>query len=89
MGAPRASAKVMQSLRLIQESGTDYECRTTWHPALFPEPELLALGDALARLDVRAWSVQACRLPGMPAPAMKGLAERLAGRFERFTIRES
>ncbi|MBU6491680.1 MAG: anaerobic ribonucleoside-triphosphate reductase activating protein [Burkholderiales bacterium] len=93
VGVARASAKVMESLRLIQQSGIDYECRTTWHPALFPESELLALGDALALQAVRAWSVQACRLPGIAGPPMQGLAERLAGplagRFERFTIRES
>lgn len=56
--------RVRQSMDLVLGSGVDYECRTTWHPGLFPESDLLTLGQTLATLGVTRWTVQACRTGG-------------------------
>ena len=56
--------RAQHTLQLLQRSGVPYECRTTWHPGLFPESELQALGEDLAARGVKRWTVQPCRLPG-------------------------
>ena len=61
-GRPGSAARVQRSLDLVQASGVDYECRTTWHAGLYPEAELQALGRELAERGVARWTVQPCRL---------------------------
>ena len=61
-GRPGSAARVQRSLDLVQASGVDYECRTTWHAGLYPEEELQALGQELAERGVARWTVQPCRL---------------------------
>lgn len=58
--------RARRSVDLVLGSGVDYECRTTWHPGLFPESDLLTLGQTLATLGVTRWTVQACRIAGEP-----------------------
>jgi len=69
-GAPGSGAKARASLAHVLASGVAYECRTTWHPALFGFDELLALARELAELGVSAWALQACRLHGQPPPRL-------------------
>lgn len=75
---------VWESLDHLLDSGVEYECRTTWHPALYPEDELRDLGAGLARRGVRQWVVQECRLdpithgPWIP-PDMASLGARFPG----------
>lgn len=75
---------VWDSLKWLLASGVDHECRTTWHPDLYPEEELHALGRELARRGVRRWVVQECRLDPArhgpwTAPDMGALADGVAG----------
>ena len=58
-----SAPRVQRSLDLVQASGVDYECRTTWHAGLYPDTELKALGEELANRGVKHWKVQPCRLP--------------------------
>ncbi len=76
------------ALHHVLDSGVAYECRTTWHPGLFPEIELQRLADELAQAGVKHWTLQECRLDGRPHPHWKTpeLA-RLGHAFETFTFR--
>lgn len=72
---------VWDSLDRLLASGVDHECRTTWHPALYPEQDLHALGRELARRGVQRWVVQECRLD--PARHGPWTAPDLAMRTDR------
>ena len=72
-GVPGSGERVRASLDRLLADDVPFECRTTWHPGLFDETELLAMGKALADRGVRHWAVQACRLPGEPATGGAGL----------------
>lgn len=82
--------RVRRSLDCVLDSGIAYECRTTWHPRLYPEDELLRLADELAALGVRHWAVQQCRGAGFP-DAEWTLRRRaaLAARFDGFVVRSA
>ncbi len=85
----RNSARnITRSLRLLVDSGIDFECRTTWHPGLFDEDALHALGGELAAAGVRHWALQRCRdataTQSWHAPDLS----RLAGYFEAFQFRD-
>lgn len=73
---------VWDALAWILDTGVEYECRTTWHPDLYPEHELRSLGRDLARRGVRHWVVQECKLAGharWQPPDMTALNEALPG----------
>ena len=88
-----AGARVRQSLARLLAGGVAHECRTTWHPGLFPAEELLSLGEELAALGVRHWVLQACadaRAPGSAARAQAALharQHRLQPLFQHFALR--
>lgn len=83
----RGSARpVHDSLDAILESGISCECRTTWHPQLFPVAELYRLAASLARRGVSHWAVQVRR--GVPAPGEVVDRSRLADLFESFQWRD-
>ncbi|PIR18240.1 MAG: anaerobic ribonucleoside-triphosphate reductase activating protein [Elusimicrobia bacterium CG11_big_fil_rev_8_21_14_0_20_64_6] len=63
-GVPGSGAKAEASLRLVVESGVDHECRTTVHPALLSEDELLAMSATLFDLGARRHVLQAFRPDG-------------------------
>jgi len=88
-----AAPRVKESLAHLLASGVPHECRTTWHPGLFDEDELLALARDLAGRGVRHWVLQACRDPATPGSeaavarlSQAGLAS-LGAIFERFETR--
>ncbi len=86
---PGSGARAWQSLRLLLQGGTPFECRTTWHPALFGEQPLRDLAHALAAQGVRHWALQHCRLPGHPAwrGDSAALLEGVRERFETVQVR--
>lgn len=92
-GARASAARVRQSLGLLLAGGVAYECRTTWHPGLYPVEELRSLGEELAALGVRHWVLQACadaRAPGSAARAQAALhaqRHRLQPLFPGFALR--
>lgn len=65
-------APVARSLALLQQSAAagnlSLECRTTAHPALLPETELLALARDLAAHGITDWVLQIARSTGVTAP---------------------
>ena len=87
-GVPGSGAKARASLAHVLRSGIAYECRTTWHAGLFALDRLSALGQELAELGVKHWSVQSCRVDGQP-PAAAPNAElvRMGERFSAFCLR--
>lgn len=79
-----------QSLRHVLDSGIAYECRTTWHPDLYPEEELHELADELVDAGVRHWVVQECRTVSLSRARWHPPdVARLQGRFASFSIRRA
>lgn len=87
-----------QSLALLLESGVDHEIRTTVHPALLSEPELLEMACQLKGLGVRDYVLQVFRPQGCSDEALKGsailqdvisedLKWRLSRMFRSFKVR--
>lgn len=84
-------ANVTQSLRLLLDSGVDYEVRTTVYPGL-DEDGLLSLARFLAGCGVRYYVVQECRSTvamGRPlrAPLSPEARDCLRSLFSRFLVR--
>lgn len=95
-GVPGSGAKARESLHLIVETGVDHECRTTVHPALISEGELVALSAALFALGARRHVLQAfrpegCRDGSLVAAhdpvALSRLLERAAAASPRVELR--
>jgi anaerobic ribonucleoside-triphosphate reductase activating protein len=64
----RDSAKaVRHSLQALRDSGVDFECRTTAHPSLLGEADLLAVNAELAAAAVPRWALQIARSNGCTA----------------------
>ena len=66
-GVPAAGDAVFDSLRLILNTGVDYELRCTWHPDLLPAADLATLGDELIAQGANRLVVQECRPTGHAA----------------------
>ncbi|WP_269791028.1 anaerobic ribonucleoside-triphosphate reductase activating protein [Stenotrophomonas sp. Iso1] len=60
-GRPRSFAPSKRALDYILQSGIDYECRTTWHPGVFPVEALYRLAEDLTGRGVKSWALQECR----------------------------
>lgn len=61
-----------ESLTAVLESGVDHECRTTIHPALHTEDELLELARLLAGKGVSHYALQVFRSTGCDDPQLNG-----------------
>jgi pyruvate formate lyase activating enzyme len=82
---------------LIVASGVDYECRTTAHPSLLDDAELLALATTLAGMGVRNYVLQIARAQGCADAALNAVAtagypasatlNAIESLFARFTLR--
>ena len=92
-GAAQASA------RLVLDSGVAHEFRTTVHPALHSEQDILALANSLSRLGVKRYALQKFRAVGcankeltqgtnMDFPSPK-LVTQVGALFPEFTLRDS
>jgi len=68
---------VARSLRALLESGVAHECRTTAHPALLSDEDLVALASDLAARGVRRHVVQVAR----PAAAARAPLESVAADY--------
>jgi anaerobic ribonucleoside-triphosphate reductase activating protein len=90
-----SAARALESARLLLASGVDCEFRTTYHPTLIDDADLLALADLLAGMGVKRYALQAFRPQGCPQPMLgataasiaPALAERIAARFSEFVLR--
>lgn len=86
-GTPGGGSRVMASLDLVVASGVDYECRTTWDPALFSEDELDDLVGTLAARGVRHWALQPRGTAGRPCVAAADIAHRLKAAYPHISMR--
>jgi len=94
----RDSARgVWESAEQVLASGVAHEFRTTVHPALQSEPDLLELAQNLRTLGVRNYALQVFRGTGCMDPNLAAVAtaaypradlvERVSALFETFTLR--
>ena len=86
-GGRGSAARVKASLVHVMHSGVRYECRTTWHPGLFPFDELQLLASSPASLGVKDWALQMARGGAPSAPLPQEACAAFAAQFERFTLR--
>lgn len=54
----------LQSLQAVIDSGVEFECRTTAHPALLSDADLLEIGQILSSARVENYAVQKFRTHG-------------------------
>jgi pyruvate formate lyase activating enzyme len=87
----------------ILASGIEHEFRTTIHPDLLPEHEVLELAQTLARMGVRNYAMQVFRAQGcedeqlnaaclagrMAGYPSRDLVQRLDAMFPSFTLRDA
>ncbi len=91
--------QALASLEAVLASGVEYECRTTAHPALLPEPALLRLARTLAKMQVKSYALQVFRMQGCSDDTLNtsmsrtypsaGVIEQIAELFPRFHLRRS
>lgn len=84
---------------MIIASGVAYECRTTLHPSLLPEPSLLALANQLLQLGVSNYVFQEFRPQGCQDAQLNqanthgypssALLEQITPLFPNFSYRRS
>ncbi len=96
-GVKESGAPVQESLDLLLASGVAHEIRTTVHPALLADEEVVELARDLAGHGVKRYAVQAFRSQGCRdeylcrnATRSKPLQQtcvKLTGLFESFTLR--
>ncbi|MBI2095240.1 MAG: anaerobic ribonucleoside-triphosphate reductase activating protein [Candidatus Omnitrophica bacterium] len=97
-GVARSGENPQKSARLILQSGVAYEFRTTAHPDLLSESDLLEIGAALSRMGARHFALQAFHAEGCVDDSLKRSARpgvplsaetrsALASLFSTFTIR--
>lgn len=94
-GVSGSGDKAQVSLRHLLESGIDYEVRTTVHPALLNQKELLRLMEQLSNLGVKRYALQAFRATGSRSHHLPLLSEQApfelprdgGARFAEYCIR--
>lgn len=94
----RGSARhALASAEAVLASGVAYEFRTTVHPDLHAEPDILALAQALHRRGVKHYALQVFRATGCEDARLQqrgttgypsaGLVAQIAPLFASFTLR--
>lgn len=63
-GVPGSGERAYEGLDLLLSSGLPYEIRTTFHPDLLSEQDMIDLAYALAKRGVTSWVVQGYRSLG-------------------------
>jgi len=81
----------------VLASGVDYEFRTTVHPALLSEENILDMARTLAAMGVKDYTLQSFRAQGCRTKELKattaagypsdGLVQQVSGMFEKFSYR--
>lgn len=94
-----SGSPALLSLQAVLASGVDYECRTTAHSHLLPEPELLQLARTLAGMRVKNYALQVFRPQGCNDAALNSnmastypaaaLLEQIKALFPAFILRRS
>lgn len=94
---PGSGKQALAAAEAVLASGVDYEFRTTVHPSLLSNQELVDLGYTLARMGVRNYALQTFRTQGCgnevlnaaarPDYPPEDLAQQMATLFPVFTLR--
>lgn len=88
--SPGSGTRAFAALDVLARSGANYECRTTWHAALFGVDELFALAEDLRARGAQHWALQECRAPGAPTWTLTPeQAVQLGAGFAQFTLRRA
>lgn len=98
-GIAGSGVPARESLAMLLDSGVDYECRTTLHPALLPPPEIEALAGTLAATGVCNYALQCFRSTGVADSELVGplppeypdseLVARLQPMFDTLIVRRA
>lgn len=98
-GVEGSGARAREGLQQLIASGVDHEIRTTVHPGLLPDSDLVDLGRELAARGVRRYVIQAFRSQGCGNESLCHSATRerplhevggaLGGLFEDFLVRST
>ncbi|MEC5160336.1 MULTISPECIES: anaerobic ribonucleoside-triphosphate reductase activating protein [unclassified Janthinobacterium] len=98
-GVADSGAQARACAEAVIASGVEYECRTTIHPSLLAEAEVLELADTLAGMGVDNYALQIFRPQGCGDGALNAVATagypsqaalaRIGARFTRFTLRRN
>lgn len=98
-GVAASGTQARACVDAVIASGVRHECRTTVHPALLAEHEILALARTLAGIGVQDYALQVFRATGCNDAALNAgavanypgehLQSRLAAMFPRFTVRRA
>ena len=96
-GAAGSGERALISVQQVLASGVDHELRTTVHPALLTDTELVSLGRDLAARGAKHYVIQGFRSQGCGNEALcqntardrplRDVGEELAGLFEAFSVR--
>jgi pyruvate formate lyase activating enzyme len=96
-GVKESGAPVRESLKLLLASDVDYEIRTTVHPALLAEEEVVGMAHDLVARGVKHYALQAFCSQGCPNETLcisalrqrplQELGAELDGKFEKLFVR--
>jgi pyruvate formate lyase activating enzyme len=96
-GVAGSGERALEGLQQMIASGVDHEVRTTVHPGLLPDSDLVEVGRDLAGRGVKRYAIQAFRSQGCGNESLCQSATRerslqdvggeMAGLFEAFTVR--
>ena len=96
-GVSGSGERALAGLQQVLASGVDYEIRTTVHPALLVDADLVDIAHDLAERGVKRYVLQAFRSQGCEDEGLRQSTERirplqavgqeLAGLFEEFSVR--
>lgn len=95
-GVNGSGEQALTCAQMILDSGIAHEFRTTVHPDLISEENLLALAETLSGMGVKEYALQMFRKQGCSNETLaavssdfpgKELTGRIAGMFQRFAIR--
>lgn len=96
-GVDGSGIRALAGLQRVVESGVDHEVRTTVHPALLDDAEVVGLARDLAGRGVRRYVVQAFRSQGCGDVELclsatrdrplQQVGEEVSGLFEDFSVR--
>jgi pyruvate formate lyase activating enzyme len=98
-GCAGSGAQARACVEAVIASGVRYECRTTIHPVLLAEADILSLARTLAGMEVQDYALQVFRTMGCNDDALNAstvanypsehLQSQVAALFPRFTLRRA
>ncbi|HYD60124.1 MAG TPA: anaerobic ribonucleoside-triphosphate reductase activating protein [Noviherbaspirillum sp.] len=96
-GIADSGLQALACAEAVLASGIDYEFRTTVHPSLLSEEEILNLAHTLAAMGAKNYAIQTFRAQGCRTKELKatavagypsgGLVQQISGMFEKFSYR--